>query len=108
MLSYNKSRKTVKYLFRYHFEWIVLGSGLVLMATINPYVQSTSYCLFELMNFPYCPGEGLGHAIAFAFRGNLEQSIEAHPAGILAIAAIGGRVIQLWMTAYKRRTNNEV
>ena len=52
-----------------HIEWMVFLTGLILMATMDPTIQSTSICFFDFIGIGFCPGDGLGHSIAWFFRG---------------------------------------
>lgn len=79
-----------------HLEWVVLLTGLVLMAFLNPYSTETSWCLIDLLGFSYCPGAGLGHSIAFLFRGEIINSLEANLMGPIAVVVLSLRVINIW------------
>lgn len=84
-----------------HFEWTILLSGLIIVGLMNPYINNgPSFCLLEALNFAYCPGEGLGHSIAFTFRGDLLNAFEAHPFGPVAIIILSGRILYLWNKAF--------
>lgn len=87
--------------FRYHFEWAALLTGLILMALLNPYVDTGSLCLFELAGIENCPGEGLGHAIALTFRGSFREALQAHVMGPAAILILAGRILYLVRRAFK-------
>lgn len=92
----------LKHFYKYHFEWVALALGLLFMGLMNPYVDTgSSLCLFEALNFNFCPGEGLGHSIAFTFRGDLNEAIEAHPVGPFTILILSGRVLFLWNKAFQ-------
>jgi len=79
-----------------HLEWVILLTGLVLMAFLNPYSTETSWCLIDLLGFSYCPGAGLGHSIAFLFRGEIINSLEANLIGPIAVVVLSLRVINIW------------
>ena len=81
--------------FNTHFEWMALATGLFLMALMDPSVDASSWCLFERLGVYFCPGEGLGHSIAYLFRGELAEAWKAHPVGPLAVAVMGGRIFYL-------------
>lgn len=85
-------REPFRYYFFLHFEWIVLISGLLLMAVMDPLSQSSSLCIINRLGFEFCPGCGLGTSIAYAARGDLTASLYTHPFGLLAIVIILGRV----------------
>ena len=79
-----------------HLEWVVLLTGLVLMAILNPYTLETSWCLIDLIGFTYCPGTGLGHSIAYLFRGEIINSLEANLMGPVAVVVLSLRIINIW------------
>lgn len=79
-----------------HFEWTIFLTGLILLAFMNPEVQSSSFCLFDMAGITFCPGEGLGHSIAFTFRGDFESALNAHFAGPLAVLILSLRIINRW------------
>lgn len=63
--------------------WIV---GLAAMATMNPEATHLfSLCPLDAIGVSFCPGCGLGHAIAYLARGHLVESVQAHPLGIPAV-----------------------
>ncbi len=90
--------------FRKHIEWMVFLTGLVLLAFMNPESSGTSFCVFDLLGFDFCPGEGLGHSIAYSFRGNFDAAIQAHIAGPAAILILSGRILSIWRTLYYSST----
>ena len=79
-----------------HFEWVVFLAGLILMATMDPYTTAPSFCLLERFGFPYCPGDGLGHSIAFLFRGEFSAAIKSNLFGPLAVAVLSYRIFTIW------------
>lgn len=97
----NSSIISLKKNFFLHFEWIVLSTGLLLMALLDPFSSSASYCILDRLGFSFCPGCGLGKSIAHTFRGDFLASLEAHPAGIFAIFIISGRIISIFHRNYK-------
>lgn len=85
--------KKFEKIFNRHFEWMALGAGLLLMALMNPYAeQGGSWCLLKLSGVSFCPGEGLGHSIAFIFRGDWHSAMQANVLGPFAIAILLGRI----------------
>lgn len=97
----------MKHFFKYHFEWIALLTGLVLMGLMNPHVDNgVSFCLFEMANLNFCPGEGVGHSIAYTFRGELGEAVQAHPFGPAAVLILSGRIFYLWKRVFIRNKNN--
>ena len=99
----------MKRLFNKHFEWIALSLGLILMATLNPYIDNgSSWCLFETAGITYCPGDGLGHSVAFFVRGDYLRAIEANIMGPVAILIISSRVLYLLHSIYLKRNDNQI
>lgn len=97
--------KILKQFYKYHFEWVALLAGLLVLGLMNPYVDNgSSLCLFEAINLKFCPGEGLGHSIAFTFRGDFLNAFKAHPAGPPAILILSGRIGFLWSNAFNQKT----
>lgn len=85
-----------KRFFKHHFEWVALLSGLIVMGMMNPYIDNgTTWCLLEQFGASFCPGEGLGHSIAYFFRGDVSNALEAHLMGPAAILIITSRVLYL-------------
>jgi len=89
-------------------EWIFWLGALVMMAMMDPTVQGTSLCLFEAVGFPFCPGHGLAHSIAFTFRGQWMQALHAHPLGPVAILILVGRIFRLWGKAIRQTNLNQL
>ena len=92
-----------------HIEWVVFLGGLLLMATMDPATEGHSLCLFEALGFHFCPGEGLGHSIAYLFRGEFRMAIQANFMGPIAVVVLGARIISLWHLLFfnKNSINNE-
>ena len=79
-----------------HIEWMVFLAGLILMATMNPYSEGTSLCLLEAFGFKFCPGEGLGHSIAFLFRGEFTAALQENLMGPFVVIGLSVRIITIW------------
>ncbi|MDX1618944.1 MAG: DUF2752 domain-containing protein [Balneolaceae bacterium] len=76
-----------------------------MLALMNPYTDSgTSLCLLDALGIAYCPGEGLGHSIAFTIRGDLSSAWAAHPIGPAAVGMITYRIMELWKKAFRTVT----
>lgn len=88
-------------LFKKHFEWLAFAGALILMASIDPYSYKTSWCLFDLVGIEFCPGEGLGHSIAFLFRGEFTSSLNANLMGPFAVVILTGRILSIWNSFFK-------
>lgn len=83
-------------LFNIHFEWVALATGILLMVALNPYLDNgASWCLFDLLGFAFCPGEGLGHSIAYTVRGDLANALQANIMGPASLLVITGRICYL-------------
>lgn len=101
------SINSLKKIFFLHFEWVILSTGLLLMAFLDPFSSSESYCVIDRLGFNFCPGCGLGKSIAHTFRGDLHASLEAHPAGIFAILIIVGRILSIFHRNHKYKKGVE-
>lgn len=85
--------KKFRKIFNRHFEWMIFAIGLLLLAMMNPYAeQGASWCLLEWAGVPFCPGEGLGHSVAFIFRGDWHSAMQANVLGPFAMVIILGRI----------------
>ncbi len=62
---------------------------------MNPDTKGFSFCFLRLIGINFCPGCGLAHSISYFFHGNIADSLRSHPLGILAVAVISLRIIQL-------------
>jgi hypothetical protein len=77
-------------------EALIWAAALVWLALSDPRCESRftpflPHYLFGLES----PGRGLGHAIAWLFRGDLQQSLNAHWLGLPAVAILTGRIVAL-------------
>lgn len=76
-------------------EVLMWVTGIILLALMEPNNgHLVSFCLFSYIT-DWCPGCGLGHAIAWLVRGEVRASWEAHPLGIPAVLLLCWRCIQL-------------
>ncbi|MFV1885542.1 MAG: DUF2752 domain-containing protein [Balneola sp.] len=87
-----------------HSEWMVFLLGLILMASMNPYTNGASLCLLDVLGFAYCPGEGLGHSIAFLFRGEIKLALDANLMGPLVVVGLSVRILTIWKDLLKKQT----
>lgn len=85
-----------------HLEWIVFSAGLILLGMMSPENTGISFCFFELIGIDFCPGEGLGHSIAYTFRGDLNSALEAHIAGPATIFILTSRILYVWHNIYNQ------
>jgi len=75
--------------------YVWLG-GLLALAAADPTAPPLlDLCLFEAVGLSFCPGCGLGHAVAWLARGDVAASFHAHPLGIPAAAVLLGHVAWL-------------
>lgn len=73
--------------------WVV---GLTAMAAADPTAPPLiDLCLFDAVGVSFCPGCGLGHAIAWLARGDVVASVQAHPLGLPAIGVLLYRIVYL-------------
>ncbi|NCD69348.1 DUF2752 domain-containing protein [Mucilaginibacter agri] len=70
--------------------------AIVALGVCNPAADSHfTLCPLKLMGFKWCPGCGIGHAIAFALHGEFRKSFNAHWLGIPAVVIILHRICNL-------------
>lgn len=85
--------------------WVV---GLALLALMDPVgTHLFSLCPWSWITDAGCPGCGLGHSIAFLFRGEWQASWEAHPLGVPAVLILGWRTLSL-LRLNKTQKNNQL
>lgn len=66
------------------------------MAAMDPAgTHMISLCPLDALGVPFCPGCGLGHAVAHLARGELAASLQAHPLGLPAVLILGAHVGRL-------------
>ncbi|MGD8427786.1 MAG: DUF2752 domain-containing protein [Balneolaceae bacterium] len=86
----------IRYWFKNYFEIAAFSVGLLLLAFMNPHAAGgTDFCLFHLMGFSFCPGDGLGHSIAYTFHGEFGNALKANILGPFTIIVLSYRIIQL-------------
>jgi hypothetical protein len=86
----------IKKLFFKYFELIFWIAALIALAICDPALPSHfTLCPFKLLGITWCPGCGIGHAIAFLFHGDIARSFDAHWFGIPALGIILWRIIVL-------------
>jgi len=94
----------IKKLFFKYFELVFWIAALVALAVCDPAQPSHfTLCPFKLLGITWCPGCGIGHAIAFLFKGDVAQSVSAHWFGIPALAIIMWRIYTLSREAISPR-----
>ena len=91
-----------------HIEWLAFLFGLILMGTLDPTVQGTSLCLLDFIGIDFCPGDGLGHSIAWLFRGEWSNSIKANLFGPLAVVILSLRILHIWKDLLNNKTTTQI
>lgn len=85
-----------KHIFTNYFEVIAFGAGLLLLALMNPDTASgPGFCILERLGASFCPGDGLGHSIAYIFRGQFYNALQANILGPFALIILSGRIVYL-------------
>jgi hypothetical protein len=87
----------MKYTFkRKHLEAFFWILAIILLAFTNPEGSGhLSLCPLKNMGFNFCPGCGLGHSIAWLFKGEFTASFNCHPLGIPAVVVLLSRSFKL-------------
>lgn len=81
-------------------EAVVWSVGLVAMGLMDPEgAQLVSLCPLDALGLSFCPGCGLGHAVAYLARGDLTASVQAHPLGLPAVLILSVHVARLLRSA---------
>lgn len=89
-------------------EAICWAAGIVLLALMDPVgTHLFSLCPWRWVTDAACLGCGLGHSIAFLFRGEWNASWEAHPLGVPALLILGWRILSL-LRLHKTLMNNQL
>jgi hypothetical protein len=78
--------------------WVLGMLALVLMDPAGAHLFSL--CPLSWVLEAGCPGCGLGHSIAFLFRGDWRASWEEHPLGMPALLILGWRIVILLRQHY--------
>lgn len=89
-------KATLKYYFNNYFEIAAFSAGLLLLVFMDPAAANgPSFCLFEQLGITFCPGDGLGHSIAYTFEGEIGNALESNLLGPAAIVVIVSRIVSL-------------
>ena len=83
-----------------HMELLIWVAGLTIVVLSNPWQEHFTVCIIKMLGLGYCPGCGLGHSIGFLARGEIKESLHAHPLGIPAFIFILMRIIKLSKRLY--------
>ena len=92
---------------RLPFELILWIAALLLLGTANLHAHSnTSHftlCPLANLGFDWCPGCGIGRAIAHLLQGDFKESLNQHWLGIPALLIITNRIVVLIKINWKSR-----
>lgn len=86
--------RTVLYI-RKNPERLFWSAALIILFFLPETKSAVSLCVFSLFGFGPCPGCGIGHAIHYALRLDINASFQHHPLGIPAVIIIFIRIKQL-------------
>lgn len=82
---------------RFHIEAFIWISAIITLATVNPYSEGHyTLCLFNNLGLSFCPGCGIGRSISCVLHGNILDSFNFHPLGILAILILLYRIFTIF------------
>jgi len=82
--------------------------GILAVAVADPTAPALlQTCLLKAVGFQYCPGCGLGHAVAYLARGEILLSIQSHPFAPIVVGVLLHRVVTL-CRQIRRQQNNSV
>ncbi|WP_179412454.1 DUF2752 domain-containing protein [Mucilaginibacter sp. E4BP6] len=86
----------IRAFFLKYFELAFWIAALIALGLSQP-TQATHFtlCPLKLMGITWCPGCGLGHAVAFLLHGDLRSSFHAHWLGLPALIIITRRIFDL-------------
>ncbi|MFH1197913.1 MAG: DUF2752 domain-containing protein [bacterium] len=91
---------------RINLEAIIWIAALIYLIVINPFGSGhLDLCFFHLVGIENCPGCGLGKSVSFLFHGDLVNSLEMHPLGIIAAVLILHRIVSLFNEQNKFNIN---
>lgn len=97
-------KSKIRYLFKNYFEAAAFSVGLILLALMDPTTaKGPGLCLFEQLGITFCPGDGLGHSIAYLFRGDIHNAMNANILGPFAIVVLTGRIFYLIKKNHKNK-----
>ncbi|RQP19934.1 DUF2752 domain-containing protein [Parapedobacter defluvii] len=85
-------------------EWMCWMTALILLYFSDPHTHHFTLCPLENMGLEWCPGCGLGRAIALFMHGEIEASFRMHWLGIPAFFSIIHRIYTLSKLTYNHWT----
>jgi len=89
-------------LLKQNFELFFWIAALTALAFSDPTQTHYTLCPIKRLGFNWCPGCGMGHAIAWLFHGNIKASFHAHWFGVPALGILLYRIWQLSYIKYYR------
>jgi hypothetical protein len=99
----------IKAFYLKYFELTFWVAALVALGFSDPSLASHyTLCPLKLMGITWCPGCGLGHAIAFLLHGDIRDSFHAHWFGVPALATILYRIYDLLKQRITGRTTRSL
>lgn len=87
-------KKLIRHI-RRNSEALIWVIAIVALATMDPTAAHVSLCPLANLGWDFCPGCGLGHSIAYIFRGDFAASFAEHPLGLPALIMLLFRVVTL-------------
>lgn len=82
--------------YKYLLEVLLWLFGITLLALMNPEGEHLfSFCPFSWLWESGCMGCGLGHGIAYLFRGEWQAAWSAHPLALPALILLTWRCLKL-------------
>jgi hypothetical protein len=69
---------------------------------VNPGETHLTICPLANIGIDYCPGCGLGNSISYIFNGEIINSFNSHPLGLLAVSIILYRIISIYLKNRRR------
>jgi len=89
---------------RFPVEALFWAAALAALAAADPRGEGlVSLCVLKAVGWPFCPGCGLGHSVAYLFRGEPGLALAAHPLGPFAVVVLAGRVVTLAREAWRQK-----
>ncbi|MCO6465182.1 MAG: DUF2752 domain-containing protein [Bradyrhizobiaceae bacterium] len=73
--------------------WVL---ALVVLVVLPPGSnEHFTFCVPSMLGIDVCPGCGIGQSIGYFLRGNVHESLHAHPLGAFAVIVLVARVLSL-------------
>ncbi|MGE0770863.1 MAG: DUF2752 domain-containing protein [Cyclobacteriaceae bacterium] len=85
----------------FSLEALVWIAGLGALAIYQPGDSHISFCPLANLGFDFCPGCGLGRSVSYGLHGQLVQSWNTHPLGMVAIGVLTYRSFAIISSKFK-------